>query len=100
MLEQLPILRNELKNSTVPTYKLIGISSELILSKEIFSKNSDIPSFLLKTFDVEYKEYVIGSRTTIVARLSRLIHNATDSEIRVYKSNLFKFIQKVISDNE
>ena len=43
MNRQLILYRNELKNSKIQTYKLIGIVSELVLSKEIFKNNNNKP---------------------------------------------------------
>ena len=46
MNRQLILYRNELKNSKIQTYKLIGIVSELVLSKRKFFKNNiDIEDF-------------------------------------------------------
>lgn len=73
MYSNLVLYRNELKNKNVARYKLIGIVSELILSRKIFKKNSDITEFLKKVFNIEYKEYVIRSRTLIIAHISRNI---------------------------
>ena len=50
MNRQLILYRNELKNSKIQTYKLIGIVSELVLSKEIFKNNIDIEDFIVNVF--------------------------------------------------
>ncbi|HEM5120260.1 TPA: hypothetical protein U1629_001185 [Streptococcus suis] len=67
------IFRNELKNSRVPSYKVIGIVSELILSKVIFQKNDEIRKFIKEVFNLELKDYLYKSRTLLVARLTREI---------------------------
>ena len=41
MYNSLILYRNELKNRIIPKYKLIGIITELIYSKDIFAKNKD-----------------------------------------------------------
>ena len=61
-MNNLVILRNDLKNKKPPRYKVIGITSELILSKKVFENNRNIIPFLDKVFDIEFREYVISSR--------------------------------------
>ena len=56
MNRQLILYRNELKNSKIQTYKLIGIVSELVLSKEIFKNNIDIEDFIVNVFDLRFKD--------------------------------------------
>lgn len=100
MMKNLVLLRNDLKNKKPPRYKVIGITSELILSKEIFENNKSIIPFLNKVFKVEFKQYVISSRTSIVARTTRIIYNSKDEEYIIYKNNLYKFIDNLVSSNE
>ena len=45
-MNNLVILRNDLKNKKPPRYKVIGITSELILSKKVFENNRNIIPFL------------------------------------------------------
>ena len=75
MNRQLILYRNELKNSKIQTYKLIGIVSELVLSKEIFKNNIDIEDFIVNVFNLRFKDYLYKSRTLLVARLTREILN-------------------------
>lgn len=96
MYKELIIYRNELKNSKVPKYKLIGIVTEILVSKEIFKKNFEIGLFLKEIFDIDYKEYVMKSRTMIIARTSRIIHNSENNEYINYKKNLYFFITEQI----
>lgn len=90
--------RNELKNKTIPKYKIIGIASELILSKKIFRRNTDVIPFLLEVFSVEYKDYVIQSRTMIVARTTQLVSKSDDQHYKEIKNNLFKVVDSTIQD--
>lgn len=101
MYKELILFRNELKNKSIPKYKIIGIVSELLLSKQIFSKNSDVEKFLKEVLGLEFKAYLYKSRTMVVARVTREIFALEmDSE---YKNKLYKFVQKKIDelkDNE
>ena len=98
-MNNLVILRNDLKNKKPPRYKVIGITSELILSKKVFENNRNIIPFLDKVFDIEFREYVISSRTNIVARTSRIIYQSEDIDYVKYKNNLYDFIDKLIDAN-
>ena len=98
-MNNLVILRNDLKNKKPPRYKVIGITSELILSKKVFENNRNIIPFLDKVFYIEFREYVISSRTNIVARTSRIIYQSEDIDYIKYKNNLYDFIDKLIDAN-
>lgn len=94
MYNNLILYRNELKNRSIPKYKFIGIITELIYSKEIFVKNKDISNFVKDIFDIELKDYVVKSRTMIVAKISKKI---IDSESIIdYKNKLYDFISTQI----
>ncbi|MCR8870526.1 hypothetical protein [Peribacillus frigoritolerans] len=99
-MEELKIFRNELKNTKPPKYKLIGIVSEIILSKELFKRNLDTKSFLKEVFNKEFNEYVYLSRTSIVSRTIRLIDDCEDKIYLDYKNNLYKFIIKQIDNSK
>ncbi|WP_143076538.1 hypothetical protein [Peptostreptococcus sp. D1] len=73
---------------------MIGILSEMILSKEIFQKNSDIDEFITNVFDISFKHYVYKSRTLIVAKTTRIIYNT--EEIYKYQKNVYSYINKKI----
>lgn len=94
MYTKLILFRNELKNKQVHTYKLIGIVSELIFSKEVFQKNKDISTFTQDVFNITYKDYVVKSRTMVVAKISRLLH-LCDNET-MYNEKLLIFINETI----
>lgn len=96
MYKNLVLYRNELKNNIVPKYKTIGIVAELLLSKEIFTKNSEIEAFLANIFMVRYKGYVMKSRTLMVARCCKIISRSEDKEYNIYKKKLFIFINEEI----
>ncbi|MDD3186822.1 MAG: hypothetical protein PHD70_14470 [Anaerostipes sp.] len=102
MNKDLVLYRNELKNKIVPKYKLIGIVNEIIFSKELFKRNYEIVIFLNVVFNINYKSYVIKSRTMIAARTSRIIHCAEEQEYVSYKENLLRYINKAIQtlDND
>ena len=101
MYKELILFRNELKNKSIPKYKIIGIVSELLLSKQIFAKNADIEEFLSDVFGMKFKAYLYKSRTIVVARVTKeIVALERDND---YKNKLYKFVQKKIDelkDNE
>lgn len=100
-MNELIIYKNELKNSHPARYKVIGIVSEVLLSKELFVKNEEIRDFLKFVMEVEYKEYVMASRTLIVARTVRIIDEFSDKEYLDCKKRLYKYIDsKIINPNK
>ncbi|MCQ4669757.1 hypothetical protein NE689_00385 [Lactonifactor longoviformis] len=92
MYNKLILFRNELKNKTVPKYKIIGIVSELILSRQVFPRNLDIEEFLKEIFSLEFKTYLFKSRTLVVARVAREIIAMEKDD--TYKGKLYKFVQQ------
>lgn len=96
MYTELVIFRNELKNKHVHKYKLTGIFSQLIFSKEIFKKNSDIDNFIQDVLDLSFKAYVMKSRTMIVSKISKLIFDSND--INKYIKPLSIFINIKIDE--
>ena len=93
MYNNLILYRNELKNKNIPKYKILGIVTELILSEEIFKNNKEIGIFLKDVFNVEFKKYVMKSRTIIISRVCRVI--ADDTKMN-YKNKLIYFINDKI----
>ena len=90
MYTSLILYRNELKNKNVPKYKIIGIVTELIYSKVIFNKNKEIFNFIKDVFGIELKDYILKSRTMIVAKVSRVIINSEN--VIECKKELYEFI--------
>lgn len=89
------LYRSSLKNKDIPRFSMMGIVSELILSKEVFHKNSDIEVFLKDIFNVEFRNYVIKSRTLIVSRVIRTIDKSTVDDYSTYRARLLKFIDSL-----
>lgn len=94
MYKKCVLFRNELKNKNIPTYKVIGIVAELLLSREIFRANDDIRDFLDEIFSIRFKDYLYKSRTLLVSRTIRVLLSMDNQTS--YKSNLYLFVQKQI----
>lgn len=96
MYKNLILYRNELKNKTIYKYKIIGIVSELLFSKKIFLKNSDINYFLMQVFKIQFKEYVMKSRTLVVSHIIKIIFMLEDENS--YRKELLQFINDKIEE--
>ncbi|HFI0633822.1 TPA: hypothetical protein ACGO2G_000280 [Streptococcus suis] len=96
--KNLILYRNELKNLKLPMYKVIGIVSELILSKQVFRKNSEIEAFILEVFNLKLKSYLYKSRTLLVARMTREIVNQEISGKQI--KMLYNFVVVKIDENQ
>lgn len=90
MYTNLLLYRNELKIKSIPKYKIIGITTQLLFSKKIFARNSDINDFIKDLMDIEFKSYVLRSRTLIVAKTCRNIENMENYSL--FQKKLYKFV--------
>lgn len=100
------ILSNKVKVNIAPAM-FSGIVYEIILNKQIIKTNADLPSFIndkfIATFnktnhaDIDYfKEYIFKSRTSVAARISRLIiETFTTEDIRITSEWLIPYIEEI-----
>ncbi|EFD04340.1 hypothetical protein HMPREF0631_1368 [Peptostreptococcus anaerobius 653-L] len=96
MYSSLVIFRNELKSKNVQKYKIIGIISEIILSKKLFVKNSEIDEFVYEILGVSFKDYVYKSRTMVVAKITRIIYNS--DEMHKFQKSTYVYVSKKIEE--
>lgn len=62
---------------------LIGLSTLILFSKELFPKNTDIEPFIKEVFNLSFKGYLYKSRTLLVARVNKYIYiNLTEKEVK------------------
>ena len=71
--------------------EVIGAVSILIYSKDIFKKNKDINSFIVDVLQLQYPEYIMKSRTLIVAKVSRYIYLLAPEELLNISSRINTF---------
>lgn len=98
MKKNLHYYRSELKSKDIKSYKLIGITSEMILSTELFPRNEELIDFLKTIFNLSYKEYVFKSKTLVIARTSRDIFNMDKSDFESSRKKLYKFVTYLLDD--
>lgn len=93
---QFHLYQSELRTKNIPRYKMTGIVTEILLSKDVFPRNEDISAFLKNVFDIAYKEYVLKSRTTILARCIRDIHMVEEKVYEQYRRQLLDYVKSGI----
>lgn len=69
----------------------MGLVVLFIYSKDIFPKNNSIKAFLEVVFKNSFPDYIMKSRTLIVAKATRLILSAEVQKREQYKSNFLEF---------
>lgn len=92
--------RSELKSKNIAKYKLIGITTEIILDNEIFKRNEDLIPFLYKVYNLNFKTYVINSRTLIIARTSRAIYELNEKETEDPRKKLLLFVSDLLDEKK
>lgn len=68
-------INEKLHNDSLDLINLIGVYSMIILSKEIFKKNTQAADFVKKTMNLNLANYIIKSRTLIIAKVIKTIVN-------------------------
>ncbi|MCR8866887.1 hypothetical protein NQ109_28585 [Priestia megaterium] len=72
----------------------MGVMAEILLSRELFSKNSDLRIFIKNIFNLEPLEYLFRSRTLLLSRVIRIIESSEKDELRNYISRVSSYIDK------
>ena len=76
-----------------------GIIILTILDTKLFPRNSDLPVFIEKVFELNLKDYVYASRTLIIARVIRKLEKLKKDEIHNLKVNFFEYFQALANIN-
>lgn len=88
----------ELKDSDSIEF-FVGFLSFVIFSKDLFKSNLELYSFVKKAFKIEFKNYVIASRTLMFSRIAREITNKSDEYDFSYAKNfVIGFINEKINE--
>lgn len=79
---------------------LIGALSQLILNKKVFKRNKELETFLKDVFQVTFLEYVLKSRTLILAKVIRIVTDADEEKTFYYINQFNDFIHKILTNSE
>lgn len=89
------LLVSATNNSTL----FVGVTAKILLSKQIFKKNIDLSIFIQEIFDISFLNYVIRSRTLILARVIKHINQLNDKETTKLAIKMHNYlIKQGISD--
>lgn len=83
-----------MNSSRLDRYTYVGITIDMILSKDIFAANKNIEPFLQDIYNLKFKEYVISSRTNICARLIRHLTALSDEELKKSKMKIVEYLDQ------
>lgn len=72
----------------------------LIFSKNFFKKRSDLELFVVSVLTMNFANYVYKSRTILLGRIMKAIHNMPLEEAVKINNNLMNFISKNIGVEE
>lgn len=77
----------DINDPDIIKYELYSILTTLLLSKEEFKNNKDINGFL-NSFDITFKDYVMKTRTLIMAKTLRIVEKSDSNNLQLYKKIL------------
>lgn len=90
---------NEIKNNE-KLVVFLGILLEILASKKIFRRNSEIAEFLSNNFNIELATYCKKSRTLILGKTAKFFCSESDKyDLNECLNILYSFIEK-ISNNK
>lgn len=99
--KNIKLIQSYLKKNSISVIDLIGIIALMIITRDIFKKNSEVYDFVNDILDVHFPQYVIKSRTLMVARINRLLVGMDESQIKKIQLNLTSYLEEVnISEME
>ncbi|KQC86048.1 hypothetical protein [Butyribacter intestini] len=88
------------KKNNCDIIEMIGMIVILIISKNIFKKNSDVAEFIETVIGINFPGYVIKSRTLMAARASKIVFALDDNEIRQLKIKINAYLSKLINQKD
>lgn len=77
--------------------KFIGIVVMLTLSRDFFSKNTSVSSFINEVFGLNFLNYAVRSRTLMCAKVSRHINDLCEDEL---KKSIYKMKEVIMCNAE
>lgn len=89
-----------IKNDKYKIEEFIGYLPFIILSKEVFTKNTDITTFIEENFHIFFKQYVYSSRTLLLAKLIRYIFELPEEEQKTVIQLFCKLLKNILYEKE
>lgn len=89
-----------IKNTKYRAKDFIGYLPFVILSKEIFVKNTDIALFLEKNFHIVFKQYVYSSRTLLLAKFTKYIFDLPEEQQEMVIQLFCKLVKNILDEKD
>lgn len=89
-----------IKNTKYRAEDFIGYLPFVILSKEIFVKNTDIALFLEKNFHIVFKQYVYSSRTLLLAKFTKYIFDLPEEQQKMVIQLFCKLVKNILDEKD
>lgn len=83
---------SKLTQKDVDFIDIIGLNVAILYSKEMFKRNKDISQFLNEVYNIDFRPYVMKSRTLIVARITRELNNKNQDELNEIRIKLINYL--------
>lgn len=93
---------NEL-NDKIEYKKMIAIEimCNIVLSRKMFKRNTDLGNFLFKFFDIELSKSMLSSRTVICGKIVRIISGYdSEEDINIMLNRLYDIVKKLLQNTD
>ena len=77
----------------------IEIMCNIVLSKKMFKRNTDLGNFLFAFFDIELSKSMLSSRTVICGKIVRTITGYdSEEDINIMLNRLYDIVKKLLQN--
>ncbi|HHR6335741.1 TPA: hypothetical protein ACS735_003608 [Providencia alcalifaciens] len=91
-MDNISFMLRKLKHGNVAKENFIGIINMLVLSSELFKKNSDVADYIEHAFGIHLLPYAVRSRTIMIAKLCRFLVKINDMESKKLSIKTYNYI--------
>ena len=85
-----------LKESGTSKEMLLGVAVTLFFNKDIFIKNKDLSSFIVSSFSLVLPQYIVKSRTLMIAKICRVIYFSDEKSLKQYRKNIITELNSIL----
>lgn len=79
----------------------IEIMCNIVLSKKMFKRNTDLGNFLFKFFDIELSKSMLSSRTVICGKIVRIITGYdSEEDINITLNRIYDIVKKLLQNTD
>lgn len=79
----------------------IEIMCNIVLSKKMFKRNTDLGNFLFKFFDIELSKSMLSSRTVICGKIVRIITGYdSEEDVNIMLNRIYDIVKKLLQNTD